>query len=189
MLFSRMPLLEKRKLIPSLEAVGASIDSVAKAQVYLTDAEDVPGFNEIWLSYFKNPPATTIIATGKPGIAINDLRIEINTISVTAKGTTKREVIRGPATGLSDVDASNSANPGTARHRHANDLDVELLQSARDQGGCPVQERPRASLENRGPLEALAGDLSPSQENGLPPDGLPSAGRDVRAHLMSGHSL
>src|SRR5215510_12029180 len=88
----------KRKLIPSLEAVGASIDSVAKAQVYLTDAEDVPGFNEVWLSYFKNPPATTIIATGKPGFAINDLHIEINTISVTAKGKTRREVIRGPQT-------------------------------------------------------------------------------------------
>jgi enamine deaminase RidA (YjgF/YER057c/UK114 family) len=86
----------KRKLIPSLESAGASIDSVAKAQVYLTDAEDVPGFNEVWLSYFKDPPATTIIATSKPGFAINDLRIEINTISVTAKGKTRREIIRGP---------------------------------------------------------------------------------------------
>jgi enamine deaminase RidA (YjgF/YER057c/UK114 family) len=86
----------KRKLIPSLEAAGVSIESVAKAQVYLTDVEDVPGFNEVWLSYFKNPPAITIIATSKPGFAINDLRVEINTISVMAKGKTKREVVRGP---------------------------------------------------------------------------------------------
>jgi enamine deaminase RidA (YjgF/YER057c/UK114 family) len=87
----------RKKLIPSLAGAGASLDTVAKAQVYLTDPEDVPGFNEVWLSHFKkNPPATTIIATSKPGFAINDLRIEINTISVAAKGKTKREVIRGP---------------------------------------------------------------------------------------------
>jgi enamine deaminase RidA (YjgF/YER057c/UK114 family) len=86
----------RRKLIPSLKQAGASIDSVAKAQVYLTDPEDVPGFNEVWLSHFKNPPATTIIATSRPGFAINDLRVEINTISVAANGKTKREVIRGP---------------------------------------------------------------------------------------------
>ena len=86
----------RRKLIPSLKSAGASIDGVAKAQVYLTDPEDVPGFNEVWLSHFKSPPATTIIATSRPGFAINDLRVEINTISVAAKGRTKREVVRGP---------------------------------------------------------------------------------------------
>jgi enamine deaminase RidA (YjgF/YER057c/UK114 family) len=85
-----------KKLLPSLKAAGASPDSVVKAQVYLTDREDVPGFNEVWMSYFKNsPPATTIIATSKPGFAINELLMEINTISLAAKGKTKREVIRG----------------------------------------------------------------------------------------------
>jgi len=92
----------KRKLISSLEGAGASLDSVVKAQVYLSDREDVPGFNEVWLSYFKNPPPTTIIATSKPGFAINDLRIEINTISFATKGKTKREVIRGPEPPLFD---------------------------------------------------------------------------------------
>ena len=29
---------------------------VVKAQVYLSDREDVPGFNEVWLSHFKTPP-------------------------------------------------------------------------------------------------------------------------------------
>jgi len=86
----------KRKLISCLEGAGASLDSVVKAQVYLSDREDVPGFNEVWLSYFKNPPATTIVATANPGFAINNLRIEINTISLATKGKTKREVIRGP---------------------------------------------------------------------------------------------
>lgn len=92
----------KRKLKTSLEGAGASLDSIVKAQVYLTDREDVAGFNEVWLSYFKNAPPTTIIATATPGFAINDLRIEINTIALATKGKTKREVIRGPEPPLFD---------------------------------------------------------------------------------------
>lgn len=86
----------KRKLTACLEGAGASLDSVVKAQIYLSDREDVPGFNEVWLSTFKSPPATTIIATTNPGFAINALRIEINTISLATKGKTEREIIRGP---------------------------------------------------------------------------------------------
>ena len=85
-----------RKLKASLEGAGASLDGVVKAQVYLSDREDVPGFNEVWLSHFKSPPATTIIGTAQPGFGINNLRIEINTITLADKGKTKREVIRGP---------------------------------------------------------------------------------------------
>ena len=92
----------KKKLKASLEGAGASLDSVVKAQIYLSDREDVPGFNEVWLSHFKSPPATTIIATAQPGFAINALRIEINTISLATKGKTKKEVIRGPQPPLFD---------------------------------------------------------------------------------------
>jgi enamine deaminase RidA (YjgF/YER057c/UK114 family) len=89
----------RRKLVASLAGAGASLDTVVKAQVYLSDRDDVPGFNEVWLSHFKNnPPATTIIATTNPGFAIHDLRIEINTISLATKGKTKREIIHGPQT-------------------------------------------------------------------------------------------
>jgi enamine deaminase RidA (YjgF/YER057c/UK114 family) len=91
-----------KKLKASLEGAGASLDSVVKAQVYLSDREDVPGFNEVWLNHFKIPPATTIIPTTSPGFAISDLRIEINTISLATNGKTKREVIRGPEPALFD---------------------------------------------------------------------------------------
>ena len=84
------------KLKASLAGAGASLDGVVKAQVYLSDREDVPGFNEVWLSYFKNPPATTIIATAQPGFGINNLRIEINTITLADNAKTRREAIRGP---------------------------------------------------------------------------------------------
>ena len=93
----------KQKLTASLEGAGAALDSVVKAQVYLSNRDDVPGFNEVWLSHFRGkPPATTIIATRNPGFVINDLRIEINTISLASAGATRREVIRGPEPPLFD---------------------------------------------------------------------------------------
>ena len=58
---------------------------VVKAQVYLSDRDDVPGFNEVWRTHFKTPPATTIIATSSPGFTMPDLRIEINAISLATR--------------------------------------------------------------------------------------------------------
>ena len=52
------------------KALAQVSTAVVKAQVYLSDREDVPGFNEVWLNHFKNPPATTIIATASPGFSI-----------------------------------------------------------------------------------------------------------------------
>ena len=93
----------RQKLTASLQGAGAALDSVVKAQVYLSNRDDVPGFNEVWLSHFRgNPPATTIIATRNPGFVINDLRVEINTISLATAGATRREVIRGPEPPLFD---------------------------------------------------------------------------------------
>jgi enamine deaminase RidA (YjgF/YER057c/UK114 family) len=91
-----------RKLKASLAGAGADLDSVVKAQVYLSDRADVPAFNEVWLSHFKTPPATTIVATAAPGFLIDGLRIEINTISLACDGATRKEVIGGPEPALFD---------------------------------------------------------------------------------------
>jgi enamine deaminase RidA (YjgF/YER057c/UK114 family) len=44
---------------------NASLDTVVKAQVYLRDQEDIPGFRQVWARLFPVEPATTIIATEK----------------------------------------------------------------------------------------------------------------------------
>jgi enamine deaminase RidA (YjgF/YER057c/UK114 family) len=85
----------ERKLKPSLEAAGASLDSVVKAQVYLRDPQDVPTFNEVWRAHFPSPPATTIIATSTPGFTLAELRIEINTIALASNGATRKEIVGG----------------------------------------------------------------------------------------------
>ena len=84
----------ERKLKPALQSVGNTLSDVVKAQVYLRDMDDVPGFNEIWAKHFpKAPPATTIITTSNPGFICETGRIEINTISVRRGSQCKKQVI------------------------------------------------------------------------------------------------
>ena len=83
----------RRKLTPTLEAVNAGLDTVVKAQVYLRDQEDIPGFREVWARHFPVQPATTIIATATPGFIMPESRIEINTIALAKDGKTEKQVI------------------------------------------------------------------------------------------------
>ena len=83
----------RRKLTPTLRAVGADLDTVVKAQVYLRDQEDIPNFREVWAKHFPAQPATTIIATETPGFILPESRIEINTIALAKDGKTKRQVV------------------------------------------------------------------------------------------------
>jgi len=83
----------KRKLLPTLEAVNAGLETVVKAQVYLRDREDIPGFRQVWAKYFPVEPATTIIATETPGFIMPELRIEINTIALAKNGNTTKQIV------------------------------------------------------------------------------------------------
>ena len=53
--------LERIKMI--LEGAGASLDNVMTNTCYVTNREDLPGFNEVYAEYFKTdrPARTTII--------------------------------------------------------------------------------------------------------------------------------
>jgi enamine deaminase RidA (YjgF/YER057c/UK114 family) len=83
----------RRKMTPTLNAVGADLDTVVKAQVYLRDQEDIANFREAWTKHFPVEPATTIIATETPGFIMPESRIEINVIALAKDGKTKKEVI------------------------------------------------------------------------------------------------
>ena len=84
----------ERKLKPALAAVGNTLASVVKAQVYLREIDDVPAFNQVWAKQFGGAlPATTIVTTSDPGFICEASRIEINTISVRHDGRTKKETI------------------------------------------------------------------------------------------------
>ena len=56
------------RLRPGLEAGGSSLKNAIKAQVYLTDINDLPEFMDVWNSHFADSPcALTVVATKRVG--------------------------------------------------------------------------------------------------------------------------
>src|SRR5688572_24799393 len=69
------------RLKPGLEAGGSSLKNAIKAQVYLTNIEDLPEFMDVWNSHFtESPCALTVVAT--KGLALLESIIEINVFGV-----------------------------------------------------------------------------------------------------------
>src|SRR5262245_6466418 len=83
--------LIREKLIPALAGAGLGVADVVKANVYLSDIEDVPAFNQVWAEIFAGSiPATTFVPTSTPGFAIADARLEINLVAIAARARTVR---------------------------------------------------------------------------------------------------
>jgi len=63
-----------------LQEFGSSMDDVVKCSVFLADMSEWGAMNEVYKTYFKNPPARS--ALGASGLALN-ARVEIECIAVT----------------------------------------------------------------------------------------------------------
>jgi len=63
-----------------LKQFGSSLDEVVKCTVFLADIGDWGAMNDVYKTYFKNPPARS--AMGVSGLALN-ARVEIECIAVT----------------------------------------------------------------------------------------------------------
>jgi reactive intermediate/imine deaminase len=68
-----------KNMAKTFKAAGTSLDSVVKAQVFLTDLNDFNGFDEVWKQHFKVPPPRTTIGT--TGLLVKDTLIEIDLIA------------------------------------------------------------------------------------------------------------
>lgn len=62
-----------------LEQFGSSMDEVVKCQVFLADMAEWGAMNEVYKTYFENPPARS--ALGASGLAL-DARVEIECTAV-----------------------------------------------------------------------------------------------------------
>ena len=75
---------ETRQTMDNISAVlqefGSSMDEVVKCTVFLADMAEWGAMNEVYRTYFKNPPARS--AVGASGLALN-ARVEIECIAVT----------------------------------------------------------------------------------------------------------
>ena len=66
-------------LVKTFKAAGTSLNRVVKAQVFLTDLRDFPGFDEVWREFFSVSPPITVAQT--TGLLIKDNLIEIDLIA------------------------------------------------------------------------------------------------------------
>lgn len=73
---------ETRQTLENIKAVaeqfGSSMDKVVKCTVFLADISEWGAMNEVYKTYFKNPPARS--ALGASGLALN-ARVEIECIA------------------------------------------------------------------------------------------------------------
>ena len=117
------------RLKPGLEAGGSSIKNAIKAQVYLTDINDLPEFMDVWNSHFgENSCALTVVAT--KGLALLESKIEINILGVRDSGNIKKQII--------DHKASATMRLGPAAVRAGDLLCLSALYAADDEGTIPA---------------------------------------------------
>jgi enamine deaminase RidA (YjgF/YER057c/UK114 family) len=88
--------------VPSLKLVGAGLEDVAHAQIYLTDAEDFSAFTEVWSRHFgENGPTFSVIPCIEHGLAPYHGKIEINVLAVRpGSSARKRHIDAGVTTAL-----------------------------------------------------------------------------------------
>jgi enamine deaminase RidA (YjgF/YER057c/UK114 family) len=116
------------RLKPALEAGGSSLKNAIKAQVYITNIEDLPEFMDVWNSHFgQHPCALTVVAT--KGLALLESIIEINILGVRDAGSTKKEVI--------EHKGSSAMRLGPAAVRAGDLLCLSALYAADENGALP----------------------------------------------------
>ncbi len=117
------------RLKPALEAGGSSLGNAIKAQVYLTDIDDLPEFMDVWNAHFAdNPCALTVVAT--KGLALLESKIEINIFGVKDKGRTKKVII--------EHKPSEAMRLGPAGIRAGDLLCLSALYAADAEGALPA---------------------------------------------------
>lgn len=72
-----------RNLRAVLEAAGSGLDRVVKTTVFLADMKEFSGMNEVYATYFTEPPPAraTVAAAGLP----RDARVEIEAVALVSE--------------------------------------------------------------------------------------------------------
>jgi len=65
----------------SLEKAGSSLANVIHLTIYLTDINERPAFNEVYLRFFKKPFPVRC-AVGVAGLATPEMRVEVTAMAV-----------------------------------------------------------------------------------------------------------
>ena len=113
------------------------MQNAIKAQVYLTNIDDLPEFLDVWNGHFGgNPCALTVVAT--KGLALLESILEINIFGVRDNGKTKKQIV--------EHKASQHMRLGPAAVRAGDLLCLSALYAA-DADGAITQVRDSAGLK------------------------------------------
>lgn len=87
----------RRRLIPALQAESA-LDLVLKAQVYVSQPQEVPAFWEVWKQAFGNRmPPTTVVPVRHPAFLTRAATVEVNAIAAHRSARSRVREIEGQA--------------------------------------------------------------------------------------------
>jgi enamine deaminase RidA (YjgF/YER057c/UK114 family) len=120
------------RLRSGLEAGGSSLENAVKAQVYLTNINDLPEFLDVWNAQFAgNPCALTVVQTR--GLALLESIIEINIFGVRGGGKTKKRIV--------EHKASAAMRLGPAAVAAGDLLCLSALYAADGEGAVPAVQK------------------------------------------------
>lgn len=128
------------RLKSALAAGGSSFKNAIKAQVYLTDMEDLPEFMDVWKSHVGDQPCALTVVNAKL-LGVIGCKVEINILGVRDDATTKKEIIQH--------DASAAMRLGPAAVRAGEFLCPSALYAANASGPLPEVIK-SAGLRNLG---------------------------------------
>lgn len=130
--------LIQHRLAPALEAAGGGLDTILKAQVYLSHAEDLPGFLQVWSQAFGDAvPPTTIVPVRHPAFGTQDARLEVNVVAAHGRARTRIRDVRCPVEMLC---------PGMIAARVLDDLVFVAGLMAIDENGVVPSARPSPGI-------------------------------------------
>ena len=88
-----------QRIVPSLKLVGAGLEDVAHAQIYLTDPEDYSAFTEVWSRHFgETGPTFSVIPCIEHGLAPYHGKLEINVLALRPGGAARKRHIDASVT-------------------------------------------------------------------------------------------
>jgi enamine deaminase RidA (YjgF/YER057c/UK114 family) len=117
------------RLKPGLEAGGSSLANAIKAQVYLTDINDLPEFMDVWNGHFSDHPCALTVVECK-GLGLLESKIEINILGVRDDGAIKKEIV--------EHQPSAAMRLGPAAVRAGDLLCLSALYAADEDGAIPA---------------------------------------------------
>jgi enamine deaminase RidA (YjgF/YER057c/UK114 family) len=90
--------LVQRRLVPALQAAQSGLDLVLKAQVYVSQPQDMPAFWEVWKHSFGNDvPPTTVVPVRHPAFLTREATVEVNVIAAHRSARSRVRDMEGQA--------------------------------------------------------------------------------------------